>query len=75
MSNPKKNFKVSMRDTRDIKSNPNHHIWNNNGTWCIYFTIHNDDNTAQRIRKTLGTNDVEEARRRRDKILKKLMED
>lgn len=68
----KRNFKVSV----NIKeSNPNHHIWNNNGTWYIHFIVHKEDNTAERFRKSLKTHDVEEARDKRDKILKRLMEE
>ncbi len=68
----KKNFKVSARID---ESNPNHHIWNNNGTWYIYFMIHKEDNTAERLRRSLKTHDVEEARQKRDKILARLMKD
>tara|TARA_Y100001938_G_C8018284_1_gene393782 strand:- start:769 stop:981 length:213 start_codon:yes stop_codon:yes gene_type:complete len=68
----KKNFKLSARID---ESNPNHHIWNNNGTWYIHFIIHKEDKTAERFRKSLKTRDVEEARNKRDKILERLMKD
>lgn len=67
-----KNFKLS---TRINESNPNHHLWNNNGTWYIHFIVHKEDNTAERFRKSLKTHDVEEARRKRDNILERLMKD
>jgi len=66
------NFKLS---TRINESNPNHHLWNNNGTWYIHFIVHKEDNTAERLRKSLKTHDVEEARRKRDNILERLMKD
>ena len=49
--------------------NPNHNIWNNNGTWWAHYTIHNDDYTKQRVRVSLGTNDVEIARALRDFLM------
>ena len=50
-------------------ANPLHHLWNNNGTWWVHFTIHDPDHTARRIRRSLGTKNQVEARRLRDRIL------
>jgi hypothetical protein len=52
--------------------NPDHHLWNNNGTWWCHYTIHRPDHTKQRIRRSLGTRDLREARGRRDVILRSL---
>ena len=49
--------------------NPDHHIWNNNGTYWCHYTIHNDDYTKQRVRVSLGTNDVKIARALRDFLM------
>ena len=49
--------------------NPDHNIWNNNGTWWCHYTVHNDDYTKQRVRVSLGTNDVEIARALRDFVM------
>ncbi|MBL9152014.1 MAG: hypothetical protein JNK37_06005 [Verrucomicrobiales bacterium] len=49
--------------------NPNHHLWNNRGTWWCHFTLHKPDYTAERIRVSLKTRDLELARRRRDTLL------
>lgn len=46
--------------------NADHHIWNNNGTWWLHYTLHLADYTKRRVRESLRTRDVEEARRRRD---------
>ncbi|NNE94042.1 MAG: hypothetical protein HKN23_20530 [Verrucomicrobiales bacterium] len=51
------------------EKNPNHHLWNNRGTWWCHFTLHYPDYTSERIRVSLKTNDVEEARSRRDELL------
>ena len=51
------------------KGGANHHIWNNNGTWWVHYTIHLPDYTARRVRQSLRTRDVAEARRRRDELL------
>jgi len=48
---------------------PDHHIWFNNGTYYCAFVVHKDDHTAHRIRKSLGTKDIEMARSRRDRIM------
>ena len=37
--------------------------------------IHKEDYTTERIRKSLKTHDVEEARKRRDKVLARLMKE
>jgi len=47
-------------------NHPNHHIWNNNGTWFIHYVIHPTPLTKKRVRVSLGTKDVDEARRLRD---------
>jgi len=53
--------------------NENHHLWNNNGTWYIAYTIHPTPATAKRIRRSLKTKDLEEARRLRDEIFRELL--
>ena len=50
-------------------TNLNHNIWNNNGTWWAHYTVHHDDYTKQRVRVSLGTDDVEIARALRDFIM------
>jgi hypothetical protein len=37
--------------------------------WWIAFTVHKPDWTAERVRRSLGTADLDEARRRRDRVL------
>ncbi len=49
--------------------NPVHHLWNNNGTWWIHYTIHPDAYTKARIRRSLRTHDLATAIQRRDEIL------
>jgi len=46
--------------------NPNHHLWNNHGTWFLHYTVHPTPFTKERIRRSLGTKDIEVARSRRD---------
>lgn len=47
-------------------ANPNHHLWNNHGTWWIHYTIYPNPWSAHRVRRSLGTRCLEEARTRRD---------
>ena len=51
------------------ESNLNHHLWNNNGTWWIHYTIYPTPVTVERIRRSLKTKNLNEARVLRDKIL------
>ncbi len=53
--------------------NLDHHLYNNNGTWWIHYTIHLTDYTKQRIRSSLRTSDRLVARMRRDVTLTKLI--
>lgn len=49
--------------------NPNHHLFNNHGTWWIHFTIHHADCTKARIRRFTCTGNLVEARRRQYQLL------
>jgi hypothetical protein len=46
--------------------NPNHHIWNNHGTWFLHYTVHPTPFTKERVRRSLGTTSLAAARERRD---------
>lgn len=48
---------------------PDHHLWRNGRLWWAAFTVHRSDWTAERVRRSLGTADLAEARRRRDALL------
>lgn len=48
---------------------PDHHLWRNGRLWWIAFTVHLPGWQKERIRKSLGTADRQEARRRRDELL------
>jgi hypothetical protein len=50
-------------------ANPDHHLWNNHGTWWCHYTLHLPDFTKRRVRRNLGTRLLAEARQRRDQIL------
>ncbi|MEN9359732.1 MAG: hypothetical protein RL095_1267 [Verrucomicrobiota bacterium] len=58
--------RISIR-TLDT-SNQNHHLWNNNGIWNLNYTVHPTPHTKQRIRISLGTSSIEEARALRDRF-------
>lgn len=63
------NTKYPQLAIRLTGSNPDHHLWNNNGMWWIDYTILRDPNlTGIRVRKSLGTKSVVEARVRRDAL-------
>jgi hypothetical protein len=60
---------MSQLSIRLNPDNPNHHLWNNNGTWFIHYVVHPTPITKDRIRRSLGTKSLAEARARRDAIL------
>ena len=55
-------------------ANPLHHLWNNNGTWWVHYTLNFDFRTRRR-RCSLGTQSLEEAVRRRDELFARLRRD
>lgn len=55
--------------TRRTDTNPNHHLWNNNGTWWIRFTLGSTERESMRHAYSLKTSNLEAARRKRDGIL------
>ncbi len=54
---------------RILSGNPNHHLWNNNGTWWCHYTLHLPDFTKKRVRLSLDTYDPLKARAKRDALL------
>lgn len=65
----KKNEHASVRIWA---TNPDHHLYNNNGTWWVHYTAYKADHTSERIRRSLKTRGIQEARERRDALLGKL---
>ena len=59
---------ITLASLRISESNPNHHLWNNNGTWFLHYTVYPTAFTKERIRRSLGTKDVKIARDRRDQF-------
>ena len=49
-------------------SDPDHHLWRNGRLWWIAFTVHLPGWQKERIRLSLGTPDLREARRRLDAV-------
>ena len=60
------NALASLPGIRVRAENPNHHLWNNHGTWFLHYTVHPTPFTKERIRRSLGTKDIRVARERRD---------
>jgi hypothetical protein len=50
-------------------ADPDHHLWRNGRYWWIAFTLIHDGYRQERIRRSLKTEDLLEARGRRDAIL------
>ncbi len=48
---------------------PNHHLWRNGRLYWVAFTVHLPGWQKERVRLSLGTDDLEEARLRRDQLL------
>jgi len=59
---------------RVLSDNPDHHLWNNNGTFWCHYTLHFPDYTKRRVRQSLGTPCLKTARKLRDQILHRAAE-
>ena len=57
---------------RTNEANPNHHLWNNNGIWFIHYTMWPDSCTKSRVRRSLQTRCLDEARIKRDQLFEEL---
>ena len=53
--------------------NPDHHLYNNNGTWWMHYTAYPTPVTTQRVRRSLKTSDLQTAREKRDAIFGELL--
>jgi hypothetical protein len=49
-------------------AHPDHHLWRNGRLWWVAFTVHRG-HQQERVRLSLGTDDLLVARARRDKLL------
>jgi hypothetical protein len=54
--------------------NPQHHLWRNNGTWWVHYTLH-FGHRKRRIRRSLQTSDLQVATSRRDALFATLTEE
>ena len=63
---PPMNLEAKVPGIRACADNPNHHLWNNHGTWFLHYTVHPTPFTKERVRFSLKTASFEEAQRRRD---------
>ena len=57
---------------RECGGNPDHYLYDNNGTWFVHYTLHLPDYTKKRVRHSLKTKCVVAARARRDAMLARL---
>lgn len=63
---------VRVKEELAVRVNPSnfaHHLWNNNGTWFIHYTVYPNRLTARRVRKSLKTKSLQTAIKRRDQVL------
>ena len=68
------NALATLSGIRVRPENPNHHLWNNHGTWFLHYTVHPTPFTKERIRRSLGTQDIRIAREPRDSFFANLAE-
>lgn len=61
--------KTTTASIRIRTDNPNHHLWNNNGTFWCHYTIQLPDYTKGRARQSLGTPSIDRARKLRGQLL------
>ena len=70
-------FRVSFFDEEEdtvphtqTVADPDHHLWRNGRLYWVAFTVHLPGWQKDRVRLSLGTDDLVEARRRRDAVLR-----
>lgn len=63
------NWQLSLRVSDD---NPNHHLWNNNGTWFVHYTVCEPGFSGVRRRHSLRTDDISKARQIRDRLFERM---
>jgi len=69
MNQPSPTIRLSLRtDSR----NPDHHLWNNNGTWWCHYTEHLPNFIKRRVRRSLCTANLATARLLRDRLLREM---
>jgi len=71
MSHPTRPSAIQL-SLRTRAHNPDHHLWDNNGTWWCHFTVHTADGQKRRVRRSLRTPQLDVARRKRDVVLTRL---
>jgi hypothetical protein len=69
--NPAENIRGSISAPDLSADDPDHHLWRNGRLWWIAFTVHLPGWQKERVRTSLGTADIVEARRRRDELLRR----
>jgi hypothetical protein len=57
-------------DRDPAAGDPDHHLWRNGRLYWVAFTVHLPGWQKERVRLSLGTADLFEARRRRDELLR-----
>lgn len=57
-----------MAASRLADINPDHHLWRNGRYWWVAFTLIHAGWRQERVRRSLKTTDVSEARQRRDAL-------
>lgn len=57
--------------SRSTNSGSCHHLWLNNGTWWVHYTLH-FGYRKRRIRRSLKTRSLDEAIRRRDELFDRI---
>jgi hypothetical protein len=65
---------VGFPSIRVDAANERHHLWCNNGTWWIHYTVHFDQR-KRRVRRSLRTRSLAEAIVRRDSLLLRIASD
>jgi hypothetical protein len=65
----------ALSPAEQTQGDPDHHLWRNGRLWWIAFTVHLPGWQKERVRVSLHTADVAEARRRRDDLLRRYPEE
>ncbi len=67
---PSAETRGALPDPQRNDLDPDHHLWKNGRLWWIAFTVHTADWKKKRLRFSLGTSNIRQARLRRDAVLR-----
>lgn len=75
MSPKSKTVRPAKTSAHAAAAKPNHHLWRHGKNWWVYCAVNPTSCTKDKLRRSLNTESVRTARRRRDELFRQLQEE